>query len=194
MFKHLCLALWSSSLILLLAACGDASGAYSSDTNTSPSTRTSGPVSISTDHSVYKATDLIQVTVLNALSTPVYALDTRASCSILDLEMQNNGTWQASSVARCPLGRPAMLVKLVSGKAYTATIEASSTVMKDAVFPTGMYRLVLNYSTTGSLASLMSNPTTVYSDLFSVTGSTPSNTPSPGPSTQPTSVPPPTTP
>jgi len=188
-------ALWSSSL-LLLTACGNASSTDSSNTstNTSPGTQTSGPVSIATNHTVYGPTDPIQVTVLNKLSTPIYALDTQASCSILGLEVQVNAAWQASSVARCPLGRPAMVVKLDIGKAYTITIQAGSPVMQNAAFPSGTYRLLLNYSTTGSGTSILSNPTTVYSMPFSVSGSGSPSTPGSGPSTQPTTVPPPATP
>jgi hypothetical protein len=191
-------ALWSSSLLLLLTACGNASGADSSHThtttNTSPGTQTSGPVSIATNHTVYGPTDPIQVTVRNKLSTPIYALDTQASCSILGLEVQVNAAWQAASVARCPLGRPAMVVKLAVGKADTITIQAGSSMMKNAAFPSGTYRLLLNYSTTGSGASILSKPTTVSSMPFAVSGSVPPGTPGSGPPTQPTSVPPPATP
>src|SRR5947209_798374 len=165
MFKRFWFALWSSSLLLLLAACGEATGAHSA--NASPTTQTSGPVSIATDHSVYRPTDHMQVTVLNKLSTPIYALDTRASCSILSLEVQVNGTWQASPVARCPLGRPAMIVKIDAGKAYTTTIQAGFAGMRNTAFPAGIYRLVLNYSTTASTTAILSNPTTVYSTTFS---------------------------
>ena len=183
-------AFWSSSLLLLFTACGSASNADSS-ANTSSGTQTSGPVSIATDHSVYRPTEPIQVTVLNKLSTPIYALDTKASCSILDLEVQVNGTWQASSAARCPLGRPAMIVKVDAGKAYSTTIQADTSLTKDAVIPPGTYRLVLNYSTIDSAASLLSNPTTIFSAPFSVTGSPP---PSPGTTTPPAVASPPSTP
>ena len=182
-------ALWSTGLLLLLTSCGEGSGSQS--TNTSPGTQTSGPVSIATDHSIYGPTDHIQVTVLNTLSTAIYAFDTQASCSILGLEVQVNGTWQASSVARCSLGRPAMIVKIDPGKAYTTTIQADTSLTKDAVIPPGTYRLVLNYSTIDSAASLLSNPTTIFSAPFSVTGSPP---PSPGTTTPPAVASPPSTP
>ena len=182
-------ALWSIGLLLLLTSCGEGSGSKSS--NTSPGTRTSGPVNIATDHSIYQSTDHIQVTVLNTLSTPIYALDTQASCSILGLEVQANGTWQASSAARCSLGRPAMIVKLDPGKAYMTAIQADTSLAKDAVIPPGTYRLVLNYSTIDSPASLLSNPTTIFSAPFSVTGTPP---PSQGTTTPPAVATPPSTP
>jgi hypothetical protein len=176
-------AFCSSSLLLLLTACGSASNA-DSGTNTSSGTQTNGPVSIATDHSVYGPSEPIQVTVLDKLSTPIYALDTKAGCSILDLEVQVNGTWQATSAARCPLGRPAMVVRIDAGKAYTTTIQAGS----PSVFPAGTYRLLLNYSITASGTSILSNPTTVYSMPFSVTGS---GSPGSGSPTQPRVAPPP---
>lgn len=182
--------LLSSSLLLTLAACGNASG-----TNTTLGTQTSGPVSISTDHSTYEPTDSIQVTVLNTLAKPIYALDTQASCSILGLEIQVSGKWQTSTVAKCLLGRPAQVIALDPQKAYTTTIQAASPpVVKDAVFPPGTYRLVLNYSTSASAGSLMSNPTTIFSATFSVAGPASSSTPSSGTPTTPTVVPPPPAP
>ena len=195
MVKHWYCALWSCSLLLLLVACGNTSGSdtQASD-NTNSGTQSSGPASIATDHSIYKPSDRIQATVLNTLSTPIYALDTQASCSILSLEMRVNGTWQASSVARCSLGRPAMVVKLDAGKTETAMIQASSPVMKDAVFPAGTYRLVLNYSTSGSATNTLANLTTIYSETFSVAGSAPASTAGSGTPVSPTIVAPPPTP
>lgn len=78
MFKHWYFALWSCSLLLLLVACGNTSGSdtQASD-NSSSDTQTNGHVSIATDHSVYQPSDHIQATVLNRLSTPIYALDTQ---------------------------------------------------------------------------------------------------------------------
>src|SRR5215472_5446783 len=88
---------------LALVACGATAGAGGG--NTSPGTNSGGPVSIATDHSTYGATESIQVTVTNTLSTAIVAYDTRAGCSILDLQMQVGNNWQTSSAARCALGR-----------------------------------------------------------------------------------------
>src|SRR5947209_5689951 len=97
------------ALLVMLSGCGSTSS--SGDTGTS----TSGSVSIHTDHSRYLSTDSIKVSIMNNLQTSIFAYDTRASCTILDLQVQVNGVWQATTIARCPLGRPAMRVEVRAG-------------------------------------------------------------------------------
>jgi hypothetical protein len=153
-------------MVLFFALSGCSSTSGSGDNGTS----TSGPVSIVTDHTTYMPTDSIHVTVVNNLQTSIFAYDTRASCSILDLQMQANGVWQDTNIARCPLGRPAMRVEVPAGHTYSATIQAGSPGITQASFPTGSYRLVLSYST--SATSLpQQNTTTIYSATFSVANS-----------------------
>jgi hypothetical protein len=151
-------------LLFTLPACSSTSN--SGDDGTS----TSGPVSIRTDHSTYMPTDIIHVSVINNLQTSIFAYDTRASCTILDLQMQVNSVWQATNVARCSLGRPAMRVEIPAGNTYSAMIQAGSPGINQASFPVGAYRLVLSYST--SATSLpQQNTTTIYSATFSVASS-----------------------
>lgn len=172
MSKRFQFALLSSSLLLILAACGNSSDTGSSQNN-NPGTSTGGPVSIGTDHSTYKPTDTINISVTNHLSTSIFAYDTRASCTILDLQMQVNGVWQDTQIARCSLGRPAMLVETPAMKAYTAKITAGSPGVIQATFPPGTYRLLLTYSTSRIPMSQQSsqNTTTIYSANFAVTSS-----------------------
>lgn len=133
-------------------------------------TSTTGPVSLHTDHSTYMPGDSIKVTVTNHLHTSIFAYDTRASCSILDLELQVQGVWQATQVARCPLGRPAMRVEIPATKTYSATLQAGYPGISQANFPAGTYRLLLSYST--SATSLpQRTTTTIYSATFSVASS-----------------------
>src|SRR5947209_1869414 len=102
MIKLLGACVWALLLLFALAACdgfqlpgssGSVSPTGRSTTNTSPGTRTNGPVIIMTDHSVYQPTEWVSITVRNTLSTPIYAFDTKASCSILDLQVQSGQTW-----------------------------------------------------------------------------------------------------
>lgn len=106
-----------------------------------------GSVRITTDRASYAPNDTIGVTVHNTLSTPIYAMDTLASCSILSLQFQGNGGWQPSQVAQCPQKRPARLVQIDAGGTYTASITAGYPGLKQLPFPAGNYRLVLTYST-----------------------------------------------
>lgn len=160
LYKHKWFCLFISSMLVLLAACGN--------TNSS-GTKTGGPVSIATDHSTYQPTNSIQVTVTNTLTTPIYALDTAASCSILDLQVQINGAWSYANAAPCPLGRRAMTVKIDAGKPYSATISAGMPGSQQGSFPAGTYRLVLKYSTSAEGIS-SSSTTTLYSETFNVAG------------------------
>lgn len=160
MDKHFWLSLLSGVALILLMACGSSTG-----NNTSPSTRTRGPVIIATDHSMYHSTNNIQVTVTNKLLTPIYAFDTRASCSILGLQILVNGTWRYSNAAPCLTGRHAVLVKIDAGKTHTTTISPGISGSNQAAFPTGTYRLVLIYVIGASNGTSM----TIYSESFEVT-------------------------
>jgi hypothetical protein len=153
-------------LLIVLCACGTSSGTGGNPTN--PGTSTGGPVRISTDHTVYQPDNIIHVTVSNQLSTSIFAYDTRAGCSILGLEVQVNGSWIGSSVARCPLGRMAVQVEIPAGKSYSATIQAGG--LSKGAFPPGTYRLSLTYSTSPKPAG-SSGLTTIYSAPLTVAAS-----------------------
>ena len=127
--------LLGGSLVVLLLACGTGNTGNGG-------TRTSGPISITTDHTTYATTDAIKVGVTNHTQSAIYALDTRAGCTILDLEIQVNRRWQPSNAARWPLGRRAIIVEIAPGQTYTGTINAGTGV----ALPPGTYRMVLSYT------------------------------------------------
>lgn len=150
-----------------LAACSSISGLEGSS-NTSPSTNTGGPVSIGTDHAQYSAKDNIQVTVTNNTQQAIYAWDTKASCSILGLEIQDGGTWQSSSQAQCAIKRAAAPVKIEPGATYNATIQAGLLPKSNTEFTSGSYRLTLAYGASATEADTAA--TIVYSALLTITG------------------------
>lgn len=156
-------------MLLLFALCG--CGSTSGNSNSGPST--GGPVSISTNRTTYAPTDSIEVSVTNHMQTSIFAYDTRASCTILGLQVQANGTWRDTQVARCSLGRRAMRMEIAANKIYTATIKAGFQSIYQTAFPAGTYRLVLTYFTSAtSLAQQPNqNTTTIYSAPFTVVGS-----------------------
>lgn len=106
-------------------------------------TSTNSPVNISTNQAIYKSNASIQVSVTNNFQTPVYAFDTRASCSILDLSMQSGNTWSQSNAAPCEQKRDPNIIKIDSGQTYNTTISPGN-----GSFAPGNYRFVLNYGTT----------------------------------------------
>jgi hypothetical protein len=153
-------------LSLLLGGC--APGVGSSSTPSPTPSASGGAVSITTDQAVYAPDGTITVTVHNALSTPIYALDTLASCSILSLQYQVNSTWQPSQVAQCPQKRPARLVKIEAGTIYTASITAGYPGVNQLSFPVGTYRLVLTYTTSPDTLPSTDTATTITSSTFQV--------------------------
>jgi len=172
MLNRLLLLLCTGSLLLLLSACGDipvsstanSGNSTSGPTNSSPATKTDGPVSITTDHSAYSATLPINITVTNTLSTPIYALDGKANCSILALELQTNGVWKMPSTVICTSNNASKPIKIESGKSYTTTIQ----VPPNRVLASGTYRVVLEYSTGAQGGALATSTATVPSVTFTV--------------------------
>lgn len=169
----LSLAGTAALLVSALSSCAS-TPASSGGGNTNQGTTTSGPVSIGTNHTTYMPTDVIEVTVANDLPSSIFAYDTRAGCSILGLQMQTNGDWQDTQIARCSLGRPAMVVEIQAGKVYSAKISAGSPGISSATFPPGTYHLWLSYATSAAQLTqpVNSNMTTIYSATFTVSGST----------------------
>src|SRR5262249_33848397 len=133
---------------LLIVACGNltSGGTGATAEKTSAPTQTNGSVTIATDHSVYNGLDTMKVTITNHLPTMIYAYDTQATCSMLSLEVQQNGQWVASNALRCPLGRVALAVKIKPSASYTANVGARAMSLDTGVALTSeTYRLVLRY-------------------------------------------------
>lgn len=158
--------------VLLAAGCGISTNTTDSSSS-NPATLTSGPVTIATDHTTYGPNDTIHVTVVNHLSTAIAAFDTRASCSILALQAQQNGTWQSANAAPCPLGRIARLVTIPAGGSYRADIMAGFKGMRAGAFANGQYRLVLAYyavGPSGTPSPSAAGATTITSATLTVAG------------------------
>jgi hypothetical protein len=169
------MALTLGVCFIWLAGCGATAGNPATTTlpvNSSPGTMTSGPVVIATDHSVYAPTDAIHITVTNHLAAAIYAYDHQASCSILNLEMQQGSSWQMvrSPIAGCPLGSPTVAVAVAPNMPYQADVRAGYLRQGDQSFSLGTYRLVLAYATTPLRGSGGATPTftTVYSSPLTI--------------------------
>jgi len=103
----------------------------------------------------------------------MYAWDTKASCSILGLEIQDGGAWQPSSQAQCAIKRAAASVKIEPGAIYSATIRAGLLPNSHMEFRGGSYRLTLAYGASPTEADTAA--TVVYSALLTITGGSSSN-------------------
>lgn len=158
-------------LLWVLCGCGSTSG--SSGGNTQSNTSRNSSVSISTNRTTYAPTDSIEVSVTNHRQTSIFAYDTRASCTILGLQVQANGAWRDTQVARCAVGRRAMLVEIPANNTNTVTIKADLQSIYQTAFPVGTYRLVLTYFTSATSVAQQSkqNTTTTCSPPFNVVSS-----------------------
>jgi hypothetical protein len=148
------------------AGCGVTSTGSGGQTSAPP---TQG-VTVHLDRTSFIGKDSIKVSVQNALTVPIYAHDTAASCSILLLQEQVNGVWQGSAAAPCPLKRPAMIVKIDAGGTYAATITASYPGFPTTAFPAGTYQLMLPYATTPDALQTSDSGHTITSVSFTVNG------------------------
>jgi len=153
-------------IFLVTAGCGVTSTTGGGQSSAPPAQG----VTVQLDRTTYHGADGINVTVQNNLSVPIYAHDTAASCSILILQEQVNGVWQGSVAAQCPLKRPAKIVKIDPGSAYTATITASYPGLAMSVFPAGTYQLVLPYAMTSDALPTSAGATMLTSPAFTVNG------------------------
>jgi len=119
---------------------------------------------------MYQPGDVIRVSVTNNMQKSIFAYDTRASCTILGLQVQVNGTWQNSQASRCALGGRAGVVEIPAGKTYSTTISAGTPGVSSPGFPPGSYRLELKYmiSPTGVPQQSNQGTTTIYSASFVV--------------------------
>lgn len=120
-------------------------------------------VTVKTNRTSYNPADTITVTIANNLSVPIFALDTKAGCSVLGLQMIVNGQWQNSTVAGCPLGRHAVAVQINPGQQLSATIKGNN-----GLFPYGTYRFTLSYSTAQVQVLNNTGLVTIYSNPFNV--------------------------
>lgn len=156
MRKHFRPIIGSALLCVLFAlgGCGPVGGA-------NPGTSTGGAVKITTDRTTYQPGDTIQVSITNNLQVSIFAYDTLASCTILELQEQDGGTWQDNKLSRCALGRLARLIEIAPGKTYQASISAGTPGVQSPGFPAGTYRLVLKY--TMSSQRPVQDMTTIYS-------------------------------
>lgn len=171
--RYTYLTLFSLAVLVAMCACGESTSsgnitpsgtqatgavtpASTQNTSATPqtppplpsSTRTPQGLPLDTNSSHYGPADTIIVTFTNTSSIPLYAWDTRASCTIFGLEMLTQGQWQPAPVARCSLGRPAFMITLAPGQKYNAHIQAKTPGLNTAVFPVGMYRVTLLYTAT----------------------------------------------
>lgn len=171
-----------SAALLLLAACGRgvpaAPAATSSDptatgalgSGAGPNTPGAGSatpgraaVTLSSSDGAYANGRPITITIQNHLGTPIYAIDTHTSCTVIQLQHWDGTTWR--SVGGCGGQVPHPSVLTITDEA-AVTIEPSQGLNLGGPWPAGTYRAELTYATSAG-ASLASG-TSVYSTSFAI--------------------------
>jgi hypothetical protein len=146
---------------LVLAACGASdvptdvstrstppgSAATSAPTADAPTPGRSTPtvtnVTIATDSQSYHIGDMIHVTIINHLRTPVYAVGGKMNCTVVEAEMKTGQGWRMASIAPCGDAEMSEIVQIAPGASRAVTLASAGAV----AFSPGTYRLALSYST-----------------------------------------------
>src|SRR5260370_30216473 len=79
---------------------------------TSKSQATSGKVTLTLDKQHYTASDAIIVTIANGLATGIWVTDHQTNCTVVTVERQQDGQWQA--VAPCRLMIATRMISLAT--------------------------------------------------------------------------------
>lgn len=146
-----------------LVACGSAAlgdGAASGTGTTGP---THGVV-VDVGKSAYATTETIAVTVRNQLPDSIIATDHQTACTIVQLQIESNGSWQ--NQGGCALGIATRQVVVAAASAMPVNVDPAAGQIKVKPWPAGSYRIAFTYRT-GSIATPGPSET-VYSQTFTV--------------------------
>jgi hypothetical protein len=104
-------------------------------------------VTLTTDRSSYSPSSAIKVTLINHRSTSIFAYDHQTSCTILSLQRQTNGGWQVTG--GCALGRVTQQIEIKAGETMQITLAPEMGQIHATPWPTGTYRIALQYGVPG---------------------------------------------
>lgn len=125
---------------LTLAACGSNSSAVGPIP-----TATAGKVRIVTDRAAYTTTEPIGVSIANASSQALYALDGLSGCAFLQLQQYDAPHKQWRSVDGCTTGATPQVLLIRPSQSEPFSL-APGTGPKANAWDPGVYRVALTYS------------------------------------------------
>lgn len=143
-----------------LVACGRA-------TEGAGSVGTIGPthgVVVEVGAASYATSDTIAVTVRNNLGSGIIATDHQSSCTIVQLQIEQNGAWQ--NQGGCSLGMPTRQIPLAAGSVTAVPVAPGAGQISGKPWPAGTYRVAFAYVVGTSVTAGASE--TVYSAPFTV--------------------------
>lgn len=112
----------------------------------------------------YATSDTIAVTVRNNLGSSIIATDHQSSCTIVQVQIEQNGSWQ--NQGGCSLGMPTRQIPLAAGSVTAVPVAPGAGQISGKPWPTGTYRVAFTYVVGASVTAGTSE--TVYSATFTV--------------------------
>jgi hypothetical protein len=137
------LALKASSALLALMLTGCAAAALS-PLGPAP-TATSDALRLTTDHTAYALTTPIGVTVTNAGSSDLYALDGRSACAVVQLQRYDSSGRKWISIVGCPQATSPRVNRIAAGVNIPFTLAPTSSSDPNK-WDRGVYRVAAAYS------------------------------------------------
>lgn len=171
------LAVLTFTLVFSLTACGSASQLHNSGTPTATSTVqasatvvsgtvTPGQVKLVLDTVRYGLNDAIAVTIVNGLSTSIYASAYHSDCTLVTLEWKTATGWVARG--RCLSAVP-HVVELSPGSATPQQLVPVASTFRptsNGAWQAGMYRIIFAYNVSPDEGS--TSGTEVESENFTI--------------------------
>lgn len=147
------LAALALALAFGLTACGNASqsntnNGTSSTTNTPQATHAPGQVKLVLAKSQYTSNEGITVTIMNGLSSSIYASSYYTNCTLLALEWKTSKGWV--SQGRCLSAQSTHVVVLKPGSVTSLQLTPISGPFKptaNSIWQPGTYRVTFYYTT-----------------------------------------------
>jgi hypothetical protein len=131
----------SALLALVLAGCAAAAQSPLGPTPTA----TSGALRLTTDESAYTLTTPIGVTLTNAGSTDLYALDGRSACAVVQLQRYDSSARNWISVVGCSQAASPRVNRIAAGVSIPFTLAPTSSSDPNK-WDHGVYRVAVAYS------------------------------------------------
>ena len=147
--------------LVALVACGDAAQGGGN------SVATAGPtqgVVVEVGANTYTTTSAITVAVRNQLGSDIVATDHQTSCTIVQLQIETNGSWQ--NQGGCSLGIATRQIPLKAGSDTAVTLTPGAGQISAKPWPAGSYRVAFTYRI-GAIATPGASET-VYSAPFTI--------------------------
>jgi hypothetical protein len=130
-------------------------------------TASASQVTLTSDFTLYRASQPIGVTIQNTGSATYYAVDGRSECTILQLQLQVRSSWQ--NVMPCSTGQPVQVLQVAPHSSVPFTLAPGDSSDDRNLWIPGIYRVVLQLASTSNASAATQQ---VYSAGFQISSAT----------------------